>query len=224
MKETTSTIPVVFVLINDPVGQGFISSLAHPGGNITGLTFVEYSMFGKSLALLKQVAPGTTRVGFIFNPDVAAYYDRFLPAFETHARYESIEVVPARVRADAEIDTAIGALGSRPGGGLIVPPDSYILVQRDRIVSAAARHRIPVIYPYRQVVKEGGLISYGPETADIFRRTASYVDRILKGAKPADLPAQGPVKFELAVNVKTATTLGLTVAPTLLALADEVIE
>jgi putative ABC transport system substrate-binding protein len=223
-KAAAGTIPIVFVIVNDPVGQGFISSLAQPGGNITGFTFVEYSMFGKSLDLLRQVAPGVTRIGFIFNPDTASYYARFLPAFETHARHVSVAVVAAGVRTEAEIDAAVASFAAAPGGGLIVPPDTYTVVHRGRIARAAAQHRLPAIFSYRQIVKEGGLISYGPETADIFRRSASYVDRILKGAKPAELPAQAPAKFELAVNLKTAAALGLTVPPTLLALADEVIE
>ena len=224
IRQATRSIPIVFVVVNDPVGQGFISSLAQPGGNITGFTFVEYSMFGKSLDLLRQIAPGVTRVGFIFNPATSPYYEGFLPAFETHTRNYPIALTIARVGAEAEIDAAVAALAAKPGGGLIVPPDTYTLVHRGTIVQATARHRIPAIYSYRQLVKEGGLMSYGPETAEIFRRSASYVDRILKGAKPAELPAQAPTKFELAVNLKTAVTLGLPVPPNLLALADEVIE
>jgi ABC-type uncharacterized transport system substrate-binding protein len=216
--------PIVFVLVNDPVGQGFISSLARPGSNVTGFTFVEYAMFGKSLELLKKVAPAVTRVGFIFNPDTSAYYDQFLAAFETDARQYSIKLTAARVGTKAEIDAAIAELAVAPGGGLMVPPDAYTLVHRDLIVQSTAQHRIPAIYSYRQLIKEGGLMSYGPETSDIFRRSASYVDRILKGANPAELPAQAPAKFEFAINLKTATTLGLTVPPTVIALADEVIE
>jgi putative ABC transport system substrate-binding protein len=218
------SIPIVFVLLNDPVGQGFISSLARPGGNVTGFTFFEYAMFGKSLELLKKVAPAVTRIGFIFNPDMSAYYDQFLPAFETDARQYSIQLTVARVGTEAEIDAAVAKLAGAPGGGLMVPPDAYTLVNRDLIVQSTAHHRIPAIYSYRQLIKEGGLMSYGPETSDIFRRSASYIDRILKGAKPADLPAQAPAKFEFAINLKTATTLGLTVPPTVIALADEVIE
>jgi len=218
------SIPIVFVLVTDPVGQGFISNLARPGGNVTGFTFFEYAMFGKSLELLKRVAPAVTRVGFIFNPDMSAYYDQFLPAFETDTRQYSIELTIARVGTEAEIHAAIANLAAAPGGGLMVPPDAYTLVNRELIVQSTAHHRLPVIYSYRQVIKEGGLMSYGPETSDIFRRSASYVDRILKGANPAELPVQAPDKFEFAINLKTATTLGLTVAPTVIALADEVIE
>ena len=215
------SIPIVFVLVTDPVGQGFISSLARPGGNVTGFTFFEYAMFGKSLELLKEVAPAVTRVGFIFNPDMSAYYGQFLPAFETQARQYSIELTVARVGTKAEIDAAVAQLTAAPGGALMVPPDAYT---RDLIVQSTAQHRIPAIYSYRQLIKEGGLMSYGPETSDIFQRSASYVDRILKGANPAELPAQAPAKFEFAINLKTATTLGLTVPPTVIALADEVIE
>jgi len=222
--QVTTSIPIVFVLVNDPVGQGFISSLARPGGNVTGFTFIEYAMFGKSLELLKKVAPAVTRVGFIFNPDTSAYYDQFLPAFETDARQYSIKLTVARVGTKAEIDAAVAELAAAAGGGLMVAPDAYTLVHRDLIVQSTARHRIPAIYSYRQLIREGGLMSYGPETSDIFRRSASYVDRILKGANPAELPAQAPVKFEFAINLKTATTLGLTVPPTVIALADEVIE
>ena len=218
------SIPIVFVLVNDPVGQGFISSLARPGGNVTGFTFIEYAMFGKSLELLKKVAPAVTRVGFMFNPDTSAYYEQFLPAFETDARQYSIKLTVARVSTETEIDAAIAKLAAAPGSGLIVAPDAYTLVHRDLIVQSTAQHRIPAIYSYRQLIKEGGLMSYGPETSDIFRRSASYVDRILKGANPAELPAQAPAKFEFAINLKTATTLGLTVPPTVIALADEVIE
>src|SRR6266478_754452 len=149
-------IPIVFVLVNDPVGQGFISSLARPGGNVTGFTFVEYAMFGKSLELLKKVAPAVTRVSFIFNPDMSAYYDQFLPAFETDARQYSIKLTVARVATQSEIDAAVANLAAAPAGGLIVLPDAYTLVHREVIVRSTAKHRIPAIYSYRQVVKEGG--------------------------------------------------------------------
>jgi putative tryptophan/tyrosine transport system substrate-binding protein len=224
VRQVVRAIPIVFVIVNDPVGQGFISSLTHPGGNVTGFTFVEYSMLGKSLDLLRQVAPAVGRIAFLFNPDTSPYYERFLPSFEGEARTQSVEVAPARVRSEAEIDAALREFGAGPGGGLIVPSDTYTLANRGLIVTSAARYRIPAIHAYRHSVKEGGLMSYGPETTDIFRRSASYVDRILKGANPAELPAQAPTKFEFAVNLKTAAALGLSVPPTLLALADEVIE
>src|SRR5438093_6994552 len=161
------SIPIVFVLVTDPVGQGFISSLARPGGNVTGFTFFEYAMFGKSLELLKKVAPAVTRVGFIFNPDMSAYYDQFLPDFEADARQYPIKLTVARVGTEAEIDAAIAKLAAAPGGGLMVPPDAYTLVHRDLIVRSTAQHRLPAIYSYRQLIKEGGLMSYGPETSDI---------------------------------------------------------
>jgi ABC-type uncharacterized transport system substrate-binding protein len=224
MKQATGAIPIVFVVVSDPLGQGFVSSLAHPGGNITGFAFVEYSMFGKSLELLKQLAPGIVRVAFLFNPDTSPYYENFLPSFAHAARSSAVAAAGVPVRSEAEIDGAVGKLAARPGGGLIVPPDTYTLVNRGRILAAARRHRVPAIYSYRQLVKEGGLIAYGPDTADIFRRSAAYVDRILKGANPADLPVQAPTKFELAVNLRTAAALSLTVPSTLAALADEVIE
>jgi putative ABC transport system substrate-binding protein len=224
VKQAVGSIPIVFVVVNDPVGQGFIASLARPGGNVTGFTFVEYSMFGKSLDLLGQVAPTTRRVAFLFNPDTSPYYGRFLPSFAAEARKRSVDVAPAHVRGEAEIDAALRELAARPGGGLLVPPDTYTLAHRGLILTSAVRYRIPAIHSYRQSVREGGLMSYGPETADIFRRSASYVDRVLKGANPAELPAQTPTKFELAVNLKTAAALGLPVSPTLLALADEVVE
>jgi putative ABC transport system substrate-binding protein len=222
-KQAVRSVPIVFVIVNDPVGQGFIASLANPGGNITGFTFVEYSMFGKSLELLRQLAPAA-HVSFLFNPDTSPYYDRFLPSFESEARTHSVEVTPARVRSEAEIDAALAELAAKRGSGLIVPPDTYTLAKRGLIVTSAMRYRIPAIHAYRQSVKEGGLISYGPETTDIFRRSASYVDRILKGAKPAELPVQQPIKFELVINLKTVKALGLDAPDRLLALADEVIE
>jgi putative tryptophan/tyrosine transport system substrate-binding protein len=224
VRQATRSIPIVFVVVNDPVGQGFISSLAHPGSNITGFTFVEYAMFGKSLDLLRQAAPAARRVAFLFNPDTSPYYDRFLPQFETEARAHSVDVTHPRVRSESEIDAAVRELAAKPGGGLMVPPDTYTLANRGLIVKSAAQYRVPAIFSYRQSVKEGGLMSYAPETADIFRRSASYVDRILKGANPGELPAQAPTKFEFAVNLKTAAALGLPIPPTLLALADEVIE
>jgi len=195
IKQVTGAIPIVFVLVNDPLGQGFVATFAHPGGNITGFTFVEYSMFGKSLELLKQLAPGIVRVAFLFNPDTSPYYETFLPSFMDAARNSNVAATGVAVRSEAEIDDAVGKLIATPGGGMIVPPDTYTLVNRARILAAAHRHRVPAIYSYRQLVKEGGLIAYGPDTTDIFRR-------ILKGTSPADLPVQAPTKFELAVNLR----------------------
>jgi putative ABC transport system substrate-binding protein len=224
LHQLTRSIPIVFVVVNDPLGQGVIASLARPGGNITGFTFLEYSMVAKALEMLKQVAPGVSRVGVMFNPQTQPFYDTHFPTFENDARKLAVDIVRAAVGSDAEIEATIGKLAAQPGGGLLVPPDAYTLVHRGAIVKAAAAHRLPVAYSYRQGVREGGLISYGPDTVDIFRRSASYVDRILKGANPGELPAQAPTKFELAINLKTAAALGLTISANLLALADEVIE
>jgi putative ABC transport system substrate-binding protein len=224
LRDATQTIPIVFAVVNDPVAQGFIASLARPGGNITGFTFLEYSMVAKALDMLKQVAPAVTRVAVMFNPETYPFYDVHLPSFETDARRFSIEIVRAAVGSDGEIEETIAKLAKRPGGGLLVPPDTYTLVHRETIIAAAERHRIPAIHAYRQSVREGGLMSYGADTLDIFRRAGSYVDRILKGANPAELPAQSPTKFELVINLKAAAALGLRVPNHLLALADEVIE
>ncbi len=224
LKQATTTIPVVFVVVNDPVAQGFIASMAHPGGNITGFSFLEYSMVGKSLDMLKQIAPGMIRVAVMFNPDTYPYYNVHLRSFESEAKKLGLELTAAMVRTPAEIDEAVANLGRQPGGALLVTPDPFMVVQRGAVIRAAEQHRVPATYSFRQHVQEGALMSYGADTVDIFRRSASYVDRILKGAKPADLPAQAPVKFEMAINLKTAKALGLDVPPTLIALADEVVE
>jgi putative ABC transport system substrate-binding protein len=224
LKQVTRSIPVVFAIVNDPVAQGFIASMPHPGGNITGFSFLEYSMVGKSLEMLKQVAPSLTRVAVMFNPDTYPYYNVFLGSFEGTARTLSLEVTGAPIRIPADIEETIGRLGGQPGSGLLVTPDPFNTVHRQSIMRAAERHRVPASYSYREYVRDGALMSYGADVADIIRRTASYVDRILNGASPADLPAQAPTKFELAINLKTAKALGLTVPAALLAQADEVIE
>jgi putative tryptophan/tyrosine transport system substrate-binding protein len=224
LRDATRSIPIVFVLVNDPVGQGFIANLARPGGNITGFSFLEYSMVGKSLEMLRQLAPNVHRVAIMFNPATAPHYTVFLRSFETVPPPSPLEIKAAPVGTEADIEQAVAKLAKEPGSGLLVPPDTFTVVHRDLVISSAAQHRVPAIFTYRQFVREGALISYGPETTDIFQRSASYVDRILKGANPGDLPAQAPTKFELAINVRTARTLGLGVPPTLLALADEVIE
>jgi putative ABC transport system substrate-binding protein len=224
LKLATTSIPVVFAVVNDPVAQGFIASMAHPGGNITGFSFLEYSMVGKSLEMLKQIAPGIVRVAVMFNPDTYPYYEIHLRSFATIAAALSLELTGLPIRGPAEIDEAVARLGRQPGSALLVTPDPFTIVHRGAIIRAAGQHRVPATYSYRQQVQEGALMSYGADTIDIFRRSASYVDRILKGANPADLPAQAPVKFEMAINLKTAKALGLDAPPTLLALADEVIE
>jgi putative ABC transport system substrate-binding protein len=224
LKQATTSIPIVFAVVNDPVAQGFITSMAHPGGNITGFSFLEYSMVGKSLEMLKQVAPGVVRVAAMFNPDTYPYYKIHLQSFDAVARTLGLELTGALIPNPTEIEEAVARLERQPGSSLLVLPDPFTFVHRGAIIRAAEQHRVPATYSYRQHVQEGALMSYGADTVDIFRRSASYVDRILKGTKPAELPAQAPVKFEMAINLKTAKALGLTVPPTLLALADEVIE
>jgi putative ABC transport system substrate-binding protein len=224
LKQATTSIPIVFVVVNDPVAQGIIVSMAHPGGNITGFSFLEYSMVGKSLEMLKQVAPGTVRVAIMFNPDTYPYYALHLRSFETVARTLSLQLTAAQVRSSEEIDEVVAKLAQQPGSALLITPDPYLVVHRGAVVRAAGQYRVPATYSYRQHVQEGGLMSYGADTVDIFRRSASYIDRILKGTSPADLPAQAPVKFEIAINLKTAKALGLDIPPNLLALADDVIE
>lgn len=224
MRQATSTIPIVFAVVNDPVAQGIIPSMAHPGGNVTGFSFLEYSMVGKSLEMLKQIAPGSRHVAVMFNPDTYPYYEIHLKSFETVARRLALELSAAPVRNAAEIEDTIARLGREAGSTLLVTPDPFLLVHREVAIRAAAQYRVPATYSYRQNVKEGGLTSYGADANDIFLRSASYIDRILKGAAPGDLPAQAPVKFEIAINVRAAKALGLDVPPDLLALADEVIE
>jgi putative ABC transport system substrate-binding protein len=214
----------VFVVVNDPVGQGFISSAAHPGGNVTGFSFIEPELVGKWLAMLKDVVPALSRANLMFNPAMAPYYDVYLRSFETMPRSIKAEVAAAPVRAASEIEATIGKLARDPGNGLIAAADPFIINNIRAIAQLTLQNRIPAISVYRQFVVDGGLISYGPDTADIFRRGAGYVDRILKGGKPADLPLQLPDRFELGINLKTAKVLGLTVPPTLLAIADDVIE
>jgi ABC-type uncharacterized transport system substrate-binding protein len=224
LQRATTTIPIVFAVVNDPVAQGFIASMAHPGGNMTGFSFLEYSMVGKSLEMLKQIAPDIARVSMMFNPETYPYYNIHLRSFETVASMLSLELAAAPVPNPTEIEETIAAMGRLPGSALLVTPDPFTVVHRAAIIQAAEQYRIPANYSYRQHVREGALMSYGADTIDIFRRSASYVDRILKGANPTDLPAQAPVKFEMAINLKTAKALGLTVPDKLLALADEVIE
>jgi len=224
LRQATSSIPIVMVGVTDPVEQGFVSSLAHPGGNITGFTFVDFQMVGKWLEMLKEAAPGVARAALIFNPDMAPHYYIFLRSFEAEPRSIAVEVTAAPVRNAAEVEEAIVKLAHEPGGGLIVAPDPFTIVHHQLFIRLAQQHRVPAVYYLRTSVAQGALMSYGPDFYDIFRRSASYVDRILKGAKPADLPVQQPTKFELRINLKTAKALGLTIPDKLLALADEVIE
>ena len=223
LKRTATAIPVVFVLVNEPVVQGFIASVTRPGANITGFTMVDFSLVGKSIEMLKFMAPAVTRVGLRFNPNSYPYYDVYLQAFQS-APQRPVEVVRAAVTSPVEIDAAVAAIAAQPGGGIALPPDPFTVANRAAILAAALRHRLPQIVTFRQFVRDGALMSYGPDITDIFRRSADYVDRILKGAYPGNLPAQAPNKFELAINARTAKALGLTVPPALLVTADEVIE
>jgi ABC-type uncharacterized transport system substrate-binding protein len=224
LKQATSTIPIVFAIVNDPVGQGFITSLARPGGNITGFTFIEFEMVGKWLELLKEMAPAVRRAALIFNPETGPFYPVFLRQFGAVPASIGTELAAAPVHSRADLEATIATLTRESDGGLIVAADAFNAAHRPLIMQWVERHRLPSIYYLRQAVVEGGLMSYGPDLADIVRRSASYVDRILRGANPADLPVQQPTKFELAINLKTAKALGLTVPPTLIARADEVIE
>jgi putative ABC transport system substrate-binding protein len=223
LKQATSSIPIVFALLNDPVGQGLIASLARPGGNITGFTLIEFQTIGKWLELLKDVAPKIDRAVVMFNPETAPYYPVYLRSFEAIPRSIAVELAAAPVRNEAEIAAAVAAL-ARKAGGLIAAPDPFMNSRRALIITLVDRHRLPAVHALHRAVAEGGLMSYGPDTLDIVRRSASYVDRVLKGANPADLPAQAPVKFELSINLKTAKALGLEVPLQLQQLADEVIE
>ena len=224
LRQATSFIPIVMAGVNDPVEQGFVSSLAHPGGNITGFAFIDFQMVGKWLEMLKEAAPGVARASLIFNSDMSPYYYVYLRSFEAEPRSIAVEVTAAPVRDTAEIEEAVAKVGRKPGGGLIVAPDAFTLVHHQLVIRLAQQHRVPAVYFNRTSVAQGALMSYGPDVYDNFRRSASYVDRILKGAKPADLPIQRPTKFELAINLKTAKALGLQIPDKLLALADEVIE
>jgi putative tryptophan/tyrosine transport system substrate-binding protein len=227
-KRETQTIPIVFVVVTDPIGDGFVAGLPHPGGNITGFLTSESGITAKMLELLSEIAPGLKRIAILFNPDTApgggAYY---LRDFEAAAQSSKVESVVARARSDAEIESAVTALGENPGAGLVVMPDFFVRIHVQPIILLAARNKVPTIYPWKFVVsrdRDGGLLSYGPDLKDIVRRGAVYVDQVLRGAKPADLPVQVPVKFEMAVNTITAKALGLAVPTSMLLRADEVIE
>ena len=222
LKRATSTIPVVFVGVNEPVVQGFIASMAHPGGNITGFAQVDFSIVGKSVEMLTAIAPAPARVGLMYNPETYGFYDAYLKRFQDEARW-SMELKRAAVRVPTDIDVAVADLATGPGGALAVLSDTFNVINQATIRAALDRYRLPHIVPWRQFVASGGLMSYGPDVDDIFRQSADYVDRILKGAKPAELPAQAPTRYELAINLKTAKALGLDVPPSLLAIADEVI-
>ena len=223
VRQATQQIPVVFIATNDPVGLGIVKSLAHPGGNLTGFMLYEVSVAGKLVQLLKELAPRLAKVALLFNPtnSSAMPYWRLIQSI---AYSDGIAPVSFPVHDAASIEHAVGAFAREPNGGVVLPTDVTTTVHRDLIVALAARHRLPVVYSFRSVVAGGGLISYGPDTADLFVRAASYVDRILKDEKPSDLPVQAPTKFTLAVNLKTANSMGLKVPTSILLRADEVIE
>ena len=223
LRQATRTVPIVFVIVIDPVGAGDVASLARPGGNATGFMLYEYSISGKWLELLKQIAPGVTRVAVLRDPVTAAGIGQFA-AVQAVAPPFGVELSPVDVRDGGEIERAVTAFAREPNGGLIVPASVSSAVHRKLIITLAARHRLPAVYPFRNFPTNGGLIAYGPDLIDQYRRAAGYVDRILKGEKPADLPVQAPTKYELVINRKTANALGIEVPPMLLARADEVIE
>jgi ABC-type uncharacterized transport system substrate-binding protein len=223
LLQASRTVPIVFVQTPDPVGAGFVASLARPGGNATGFTIFEFGMGGKWLELLKQIAPGVKRVAVLRDAALAAGTGQ-LGAIQSVAPSFGVELSPIDVRDAGEIERAVTAFARSPNDGLLVTGSALATVHRDLIVALAARHRLPAVYPARYFVTAGGLFSYGPDTMDPYRQVAGYVDRILKGEKPADLPVQAPTKYELVINLKTAKALGLDVPPTLLARADEVIE
>jgi len=223
LQQATRTVPIVFVNIVDPVGAGFVDSLAQPGGNATGFILFEYVISAKWLELLKEILPQLKRVAVLRNPDVASGIGQ-LAVIQAAAPLFGVEVRPVNMRDADEIERAVTAFARSSNGGLIVTASNPAAVHRKLIIALAARHRLPAVYAFRYHATSGGLISYGPNTTDPFRRAAGYIDRILKGEKPADLPVQAPTKYELVINLKTAKALGLEVPPTLLARADEVIE
>ena len=211
LLQQTRTIPIIFASIADPVGSGFVASFARPGGNATGFTILEPTMAGKWLELLKEIVPRVTRVATLFNPATAPYFDYFVTPFKAAAPSFGVEAIVAPVRDKSELESAIAAQGRAPNTGLVVMPDSFMTAHRAEVTSLAARFRLPVISPYRYYTELGGLLSYGIDFTDNYRRAAGYADRILKGAKPSELAVQAPVKFELVINLKTAKALGLDV-------------
>jgi putative tryptophan/tyrosine transport system substrate-binding protein len=225
LQRDTQTIPIVFASVADPVGAGLVSSLTRPGGNVTGFANQEPGMSGKWLEVLMEIAPSTRRAAILFNPETSSSRgSHYLPPFEATARLLNVEAISAPVHSDAEIEAVIASLGRQPGGALVVAADLFLLGRRAQIISFAIQHKVPLVSQLREFVREGGLISYGPDRVDLFRGAAGYVDRILRGARPAELPVQLPVKFETVVNLRTAKALGLAVPQSILLRADEVIE
>jgi ABC-type uncharacterized transport system substrate-binding protein len=224
LQQATRTVPIVFAIVVDPVGAGYVASLARPGGNVTGFTLFEYSLSGKWLELLKEIAPNLMRIAILRDPAIASGIGQFAVIQAMAPPSFGVELSPIDVRDAGEIERGVAAFARRSNGGLIVTASTGAVAHRELIIMLAARHRLPAVYFFRYYVTSGGLISYGPDPTDPFRRAAGYVDRILKGEKAADLPVQAPTKYELAINLKTAKALGLTVPPSLLSRADDVIE
>ena len=225
MRRATATIPIVFAIVSDPIGQGLLSSLAHPDGNITGFSNFEPGIIGKWLGLLREIVPHTTRVAVMFNPVTAPYNEPFFQRpTEGAARSPNVEVIRAPVHDDGEIEAVVERLAAAPNGALLVPSDSFTYFRSSLIVALAAKYRLPAIYSFRRFVVEGGLVDYSVDAFEQVRSAASYAGRIIKGAKPGELPVQQPTKYTLVINLKTAKTLGLQIPPNVLALADEVIE
>lgn len=226
LKREAKTIPIVFLIVSDPVGSGFVESLPRPGGNLTGFINIEASLSGKWIEMLKEIVPRIARAVLMFNPETAPYFAFYQQPFEAAARASGIEPAAAPVHTTADVEHAFESLGNRSDTGLVLTPDVFLSTKDSLglVTALAARTHLPTIYPYRYMVTAGGLISYGIDTIDLYRRAPAYVDRILKGARPADLPVQLPTKFELAINLKTARALGLKIPETLLGRADEVIE
>jgi putative tryptophan/tyrosine transport system substrate-binding protein len=222
----TRTLPIVFAQVSDPVGSGFVASLARPGGNVTGFTDIniESSIGGKWLELVKEIAPTVERVAMLYNPPTSPFAGYYLRPFEAAGAARGVQTSAAAVDSDAEIEAALASLARVPGGGFVVMSDAFTGIHRQEIVALAARYRLPAIYPFRWFAEIGGLLAYGIDSDETCRQAATYVDRILRGAKPADLPVQAPVKYEMIINLKTARTLDLAVPDNLLAIADEVIE
>jgi putative ABC transport system substrate-binding protein len=222
--QQTHTIPIIFANVSDPVGSGFVANFPRPGGNVTGFINFEGSVGSKWLELLKEIAPRVDRVAFLFNPVTAPFAEYYLGPFRTAGRSFGVEPITAPVRNASELESTVAALAREPNGALIVMPETFLNVHRALILSLAARYHLPAAYPYRVFAKLGGLLSYGTDPHNNFRRAATYVDRILKGEKAAELPVQAPTRYELVINLKAAKALGLTVPPMLLARADDVIE
>jgi putative tryptophan/tyrosine transport system substrate-binding protein len=223
LKQATRTVPIVFTIVADPVGLGFVDNMARPGGNITGFSAFEYGTSGKWLELLKQVSTGVTRAAVVRDPAILSGAGQFA-AVASVGPALGVDIVPVNVSDPGELENTLAAFARSPNGGVVVTGSAFAVMRRDLIIKLAAQHRLPAVYYERAFVVAGGLISYGPDFVDLYRRAASYVDRILKGEKPADLPVQAPTKYELVINLKTAKALGLTVPETLLARADEVID